>query len=214
MWAFLLFLLPIPFPWVTAIADDPAPGITTGKDVGRNLECVHLSEQEAHERYPGIVSEAPPRGSFIETRALECRARVFSYGERPGAEEALLWRLTAASGEIAKAADDPTLTDATWLVEAFHSDDAMAGKIAFAAKVALANRGRRVSDRVPALAAGDVLVIARMQPTQAYPVACGRYYAEGSLSDSDVLLAVIHPDRRETILHAGVCAKGRWRWIQ
>ncbi|MHB8876561.1 MAG: hypothetical protein ACYC8T_22935, partial [Myxococcaceae bacterium] len=142
------------------------------------------------------------------------KQRIFKEGERPGRDEAILSRLTAASRELAEAADDPSLADATWLVDAFYPDQTVAGKLSFAAKVSLAERGRRVSDRVPVLAAGDVLVLGTMPPTQAYPLACSRYYAEGSLSDTEVLLGVVLLDERETILHTGLCVRGKWRWVQ
>jgi hypothetical protein len=103
---------------------------------------------------------------------------------------------------------------ATWLVDVHYPEPTVAGKIAFATKVALVQRGIAVSDRMPSLAAGDVRVLSGMGPTEAYPVACQRYRAEGALADGQVLLAVtlLHP--QETQLHAGVCAGGVWRWVR
>jgi hypothetical protein len=108
----------------------------------------------------------------------------------------------------------PELLDRTWLVEAFYPDVAVAAKIAFATKTALVARGRRVSDRVPVLASGDILVLGRMEPAQAYRLACKRYYDQGALTDDDVLMATVLRDGRETLLHAGLCARGQWRWLR
>lgn len=215
MWPFLLLLLAIPFPGLTEVVNDPAPGVMHSKAAARNLDCKRLGEAEARARYPGAVSESPPRGSFIQnTQALACTRRIFALGERPGREEAILSNLSEAVSELAAAADDPSLAGATWLVDAFYPDQTVAGKLSFATKVALAGRGRSVSDRVPVLAAGDLLVLGTLPPTRAYPLACQRYWAEGSLTDSEVLLGVVLIDEYETILHTGVCHLGVWRWVQ
>ncbi len=53
-----------------------------------------------------------------------------------------------------------------------------------------------------------------MKPDEAYPLACRRYFAEGSLGPNDALLGILTRDRRETILHAGLCDRGTWSWLQ
>ncbi|MHB8876560.1 MAG: hypothetical protein ACYC8T_22930, partial [Myxococcaceae bacterium] len=65
MTPFALFFLLIPFPGLTQAMDDPAPGALHPKAESRNLECERLGESEARARYPGVVSEPKPRGSFI-----------------------------------------------------------------------------------------------------------------------------------------------------
>ncbi|MCA9541796.1 MAG: hypothetical protein KC620_23025, partial [Myxococcales bacterium] len=102
----------------------------------------------------------------------------------------------------------------TWLVEVFHPEVAVGQKISFAVKNALLDRGLHASDRAPALAAGDIEVIGAVEPERAYPLVCARYAAAGSLRPDDALMAVVLRDPRETMLHVGVCADGRWRWLR
>ena len=83
-----------------------------------------------------------------------------------------------------------------------------------AVKNALLDRSLKVSDRAPALAAGDIEVIGRLSPQAAYPIACTRYAAAGSLGDDDALLTIVLRDPQETLLHAGICTGGRWRWLR
>jgi hypothetical protein len=90
----------------------------------------------------------------------------------------------------------------------------VAAKISVAARTDLVERGRSVSDRVPLLAAGDVAVVDHMPFSKAYPVACARYFAEGTLAAPSVFLALMIVDAREAQLHAGLCARGTWRWLR
>lgn len=210
----LLFVLPPVLPLFAPLTDDPAPGIFSTKAEARNLDCERLSEIDAHRRFPGTVSEPAPRGTYIETDAMACRARIMEDGDRPPRDEAILQDLSVSAAEIVEAALVASDRNATWLVEAFYPDLSVGTKIAFATKTALAERGRRVSDRAPLLAAGDLLVLGRMTPLEAYPIACARYAALGSLVDGEVLLAPILTDLRATILHAGVCSDGTWRWLR
>ncbi len=214
MFAFLLLIFSAPLPFVPAPFSGPAPGISVTKREARNIECTELSEAEAHALYPGQVSEPSVRGGYITHRAVSCKTRVFGTDERPGRDEAVLSRLTETVAELASAVDEPALAGANWMVDAFYPDPSVAAKLSFAAKVALAERGRKVSDRVPVLAAGDVLVMSRMPAAKAYPLACARFFAEGALGTGDVFLGVIQVDDRETILHAGLCVNGGWRWVR
>ena len=83
-----------------------------------------------------------------------------------------------------------------------------------AVKNALMGAGVAVSDRTPLLAAGDVDVLTRLPPLEAYPAACARYAAGGSLRPTDVLLGVMQLDPRETTVHAGACVDGSWLWLR
>ena len=216
MIAFVLLILAVLVPVVATVTNDPAPSLTQSTAESRNIECVRLSEAAALGRYPGRVAEPSPRGDYIETSAVECRHNVMQAGDRPGRDEAILSGLSPMSSEIAQTAIalGADVDGKTWLVDAFYPDAAVAGKITFAAKTALIERAQKVSDRIPILASGDILVLGRLEPRQAYPVACSRYWAEGSLGEAEVLLAVVLLDARETILHAGLCAKGNWRWLR
>jgi hypothetical protein len=216
LFVFLLILLPVLLPIGATLVHDPAPGLAQTKAEARALECTRMGEIEAHDRYPGVVAAPSPRGSFIETAAVACRERLMEAGDRANRDEVILSELTRTSAEIAEAAS-AAAADAgnkTWLVEAYYPDAAVAAKLSFAAKTALVEHAKKVSDRVPVLAAGDILVLGRMAPAEAYPLACSRYRAEGSMADDDVLLGVVLRDSRETILHAGLCTGGRWRWLR
>lgn len=213
--AFLyLFLLPLPFPQLAAIADDPAPGILRSNTEARGVDCEVLPLEAAQARYPGQVEAEPPRGSFVDTRAMVCRHRLFPNGERVPRDEAILSRLSETVRGLVGSATASAPPKLTWQVEAHYPDAAMASKIAFAAKVALVTRGQAVTDRVPVLAAGDVLVIAAQEPGAAWRLACARAFAEGSLKPGEVLLGLALVDARETTLHAGLCIDGDWRWVE
>jgi len=213
---FLLLLLPVLVPMAVSLVEDPAPGVTRTRAEARNMDCTRLTEAAAHDRYPGQFREPAPRGDFSETGVIVCKGRIMEPGERPRRDEALLSELSRSAAEIAESAIalGAQHADKTWLVDAFYPDPAVAAKLAFATKTALVERGRRVSDRVPILASGDILVVGRMPPNEAYPLACARYRAEASMGDDEVLLAVVLLDARETTLHAGLCTGGRWRWLR
>ncbi|MCB9693866.1 MAG: hypothetical protein H6736_18805 [Alphaproteobacteria bacterium] len=195
---------------------DPAPGILRTKRALRRLECEHLDPGTASRRYPGRVLPERPRGDFVERSVMVCRQRLLAPGTRPDREEAILADLDVRADAMATAAASvrPELAERTWLVEAFYPDARVVGKLSFAAKNALMEQGLAVTDRHPRLAVGDVDVLTRMPPGEAYPAACARYHATGSVGAGDALLAVVSRDRRETQLHAGICADGRWEWLQ
>ncbi|APS00785.1 hypothetical protein BCY86_08915 [Pajaroellobacter abortibovis] len=74
----------------------------------------------------------------------------------------------------------------TWYVDAFYPESAVSSKIAIAARAELVERGCKVSNRVPVLAAGDISVLQSMPAKDAYSVACKRYFAERGLTEKDV----------------------------
>jgi hypothetical protein len=137
-------------------------------------------------------------------------------GLREPLDEAILTELEPISTDLATTAHSmrPELQERTWLVQAYYPSPVVATKISFATKNALVRRGLRVSDRAVTLAAADVAVLTRLPPDDAYPAACRRYFAAGSLREGEVLLAVISRDPRETILHAGLCTGGQWAWLK
>ncbi len=203
---FLVFIAP----------HDPAPSVLNSKDESASLECERKDVFEASRDHPGEVRAPGPRGDLYLRTALVCTERYMRLGLRSARDEAILTTLDARAGELASAADDlrPDLRDSTWLVETHYPSAQVSAKIAFAAKNALSGRGLRVSDRRPLLAAGDVEVLTRLHPDQAYAAACQRYHDNGSLRPGDALLGVIQRDKRATILHAGVCVDGVWQWLR
>ena len=211
---FLLIILPVFLPLSISLLQDPAPSLTVSKKESRSLECKRLTEVSAHEQQPGLVSEPAPRGSFMDIQVVHCHEVLMQIGERPLREEAILSDLSSRVATIAETARSlESAKDKRWMVDVSYPAPGVAAKIAFATKTALLDRSLYVSDRVPVLAAGDLLVLARLDARQAYPLACQRYVAEGSLSDNDALLVVALIDARETVLHAGLCTAGEWRWL-
>ena len=196
--------------------DDPAPGMFRTRSRARSLQCERVSLQTANERYPGRISTPRSRGDFADRSVVICAEDLVRPGLRPAADEAILSTLDDRANELSIVAEAlrPDLEGRTWLVEAFYPSAVVGAKITFATKNALMARGLSVSDRAPTLAADDVDIIGRLPPDEAYPAACGRYFATGSLGPDDVLLAVVSRDRRETILHAGLCDRGHWTWLK
>ncbi|MEZ4316658.1 MAG: hypothetical protein R3F61_04120 [Myxococcota bacterium] len=195
--------------------NDPSPGVLRSKRAARNLDCERYSAQTGSERYPGAIRPARARGDYVERDAVMCAERLMRPGLREARDEAILTELEPLSRDIVtKAVSLRTdLADRTWLVETYYPSGEVSSKISFATKNALMGQGLAVSDRVPVLGVGDVGVITRMDPDEAYPTACLRYAATGTLREGDALLAVVSRDARETILHGGLCVDGRWTWI-
>lgn len=210
-------LLSAPLP-VLAGGYDPLPGIFRTKEDAANMDCRRLSQTEAHALYPGEIPE--PAGRTLAgstTDVLACRRRFIRLGERLPRDEVLLTSLRETAGDIVQAAlaqPDAVAGTLTWHVDAFYPSIEVAAKIAVAAKTELVERGHRVSDRVPLLAAGDIAVLSRLPPKEAYPAACSRYFAEGVLTDGDAFLGLMIIDPRETQLHGGVCVRGEWKWFR
>lgn len=198
---------------------DPLPGIFHSKEEARNMDCRRLTQAQAHELYPGDIPE--PSGRTIAgttTGVLACQRRFIRLGERPARDEVILTSLRDTVGDIVQGAiAQPELKDVpvvTWHVDAFYPSIEVAAKIAVAARTELAERGHRVSDRVPVLAAGDIAVLSRLTPQESYPIACKRYFAEGVLKDGDAFLGLMIVDPHETQLHGGVCVRGTWSWFR
>lgn len=211
-WYILLSLVLMPFVY----GPDPARGFLRTREQSNNLDCELMSAETGAQRYPGQVPTARPRGEFIERRAVSCKERLMAPGSRTPQDDAILLSLEALTTELASSVASlrPDLADRTWLVETHYPSGQVAGKIGFATKNALVAQGLQVSDRTPILGVGDVEVITRMTPDLAYPTACQRYAATGSIGADDVLLAVVSLDPRETILHAGICLEGHWAWLR
>jgi hypothetical protein len=211
MWFFWLLL---PF-YLMEHATDPSPGFFQSKAAARNLDCTRLTQAQAHQLHPGQVPDLPARDlAGARADALVCATRIMSHGERPARDEAILSTLRQTVGAITQLASSVTTEEVTWHVDAFYPDQAVAAKIAVAARTDLAERGRRVSDRVPLLAAGDIALLSTMPPREAYPLACARYRDHQSLGEGDAFLALMIVDPRETTLHAGLCLRGDWKWLR
>jgi hypothetical protein len=207
---FALLLVPVLAP------KNPAPGFKGTKTLARGLECEQVTTAEGVRTHPGEISPERPRGDYLRRGVLLCQERFLDPGVRDVRDEAILGRLEATASEMAVAALATGANPAreTWHVEVFYPSAQVSTKLSFATKNALAARGARVSDRTPVLAAGDIEVVTRMRPDQAYPTACRRYFELGSLGEGDTLLAVVSLDERETIVHAGLCSAGGWRWLR
>lgn len=196
--------------------DDPAPSLTRSRRYSENLVCERITVEAARERRIGSVAEPKPRGDFVERSVLLCSERWIRRGLREDRDEAILSDLDVRAREVALAAASarPDLAGHTWMVDTFYPSAQVSTKVSFATKNALMHSGLAVSDRVPFLGAGDVDVLTRMHPSEAYPGACLRYHQSGSLEDGEVLLALVSRDRRDTALHAGLCESGRWTWLR
>lgn len=195
---------------------DPAPGLGHSRSSSRNLDCESLSAEQGLAQRPGEVPVSKPRGDYVERSAVICSERLLRPGLRAPRDEAILSTLDALSTELASnaASRRPDLAGRTWHVETFYPDAQVSAKLSFATKNALVRQGLAVSDRTPVLGAGDIDVLTRLDPEQAYFAACQRYHRTGALGEGHALLAVVSRDERETALHAGLCVDGAWTWLQ
>ncbi len=208
----LLSLVILPF----ILPDDPSPGLVHSRESSRRYDCQRESVTTASRRYPGRVRSDAPRGEYVERSAVLCLERLMAPGSRPALDEAILSSLDDRAAQVADLADalHPELSARRWLVETHYPDAEVSAKISFATKNALVRQGLSVTDRAPRLAVGDVDIITRLAPADAWPAACERYIANGSVGPEDALLAMVIRDPRETILHAGLCTEGGWAWLQ
>ena len=174
----LLILLLMPLPLVAEHVADPSSGMWAGKADARNMECVRTSQEQAHALHPGEISDAPARRTVNDEDALLCTRRIMAHGERPARDEQILSSLRKNVGELAETAAAVGGDELTWHVDAFYPEARVAAKIAVAARTSLAEAGRKVSDRVPLLAAGDLAVLGRLPARDAFPLASARYFAE------------------------------------
>jgi hypothetical protein len=212
----LLILLLVPMPDLVERVSDPSHAIWQSRTQARNMDCVRMSQARAHELYPGRVPEPEGRTTpGAQFGALACTRRFVGYGERADRDEAILSNLRQSVGELTEVASARVPgADVTWHVDAYYPSPAVAAKISVAARMHLAETGRRVSDRVPLLAAGDLSVLSRMGAREAYALACARYFQHRALAGNEAFLGLMIVDPRETQLHAGVCVDGVWRWLQ
>lgn len=210
-------LLALTFFALPALAGGPTDPIWRNREDARNLDCKRISQEEAHALYPDRVPEPASRTIAGDTRdVLACKRRYIRLGERPARDELILTSLRETTSDVARAAvaQLPEGKTATWHVDAFYPQMEVAAKLATATRVELAERGHRVSDRVPLLAAGDIAVLWKLPPKDAYPTACKRWRAEGALKDGDAFVGLMIVDPRESQVHAGVCLNGEWKWIR
>jgi len=197
-------------------SQDPMQGWLPPAIDPRSLDCEPMTTEGARQRQPGRIGARSARNDYFERRAVVCRERLMAAGVLRAQDDAVLFELSDTAREIAAwvAQTGADERGRTWLVETYYPDSAVGQKVSFAVKNALLERDLVVSDRAPTLAAGDIEVIGGLPPQEAYPLACARYAATGSLRPDDALLAVVLRDPRETILHAGICTGGRWRWLR
>ena len=81
-----LQLLPI----LLAGTGDPSAGTWNSKQEARNSECRHMSQQAAHELYPGRIPPPAVRQTSVVIDAMVCNPRIVELGERPARDEAIL----------------------------------------------------------------------------------------------------------------------------
>lgn len=212
----IIFLMVLSLSIFIESANDPSAGIFRDRQDARNLDCVRLGQAEAHARYPAEVPAPPARGTAKVTDAVACTRRFMRHGERPARDELILSSLRQTVGGLVQTARAavPATTPVTWHVDAFYPDANVAAKISVAAKTELVEHGLQVSDRVPLLAAGDIAVLGRLPPKEAYSLACARYFTENILADDHVFLGLMIVDAREGQLHAGLCERGQWKWLR
>lgn len=205
----LAFVLPF-------LGPDPSPSLTRSTERARRLQCVPAGEEALKAERPGVLQDNRPRGDFVDRRFMVCREHLLRLDLRHPRDDAILADLTETIDGLVTAATAirPDLADRTWLVESFYPNPQVDPKIRLASQIVLLREGLSVSDRRPTLSAGDLDVILRLPPADAYPTACARYTRSGSLGEGDALLAIVHRDPQETALHAAVCADGRWMWIR
>ncbi|MBX5484774.1 MAG: hypothetical protein IRZ16_23365 [Myxococcaceae bacterium] len=214
METFIIFLMALPS--LADRAGDPSLNAFRSKAEARNMECTRVSQAQAHERFPGQVPEPSPRVSsnLMDIDALVCTPRIVRVGERPARDEAILSSLSQSVSDIAQVAGAVGDPDTLWHVDAFYPDPRVAHKIAVAARTHLVETGHLVSDRVPLLAAGDLLVMRDLPERKRFELACARFFAEHALGEHEAFLGITVVDPRETQLHAGVCQKGVWQWLR
>jgi len=194
---------------------DPAPSVYRHRDFSRSLVCIRVDPTRGSQLRPGQIRPVSPRGDDGNRSTLVCSQKVLREGLRAPVDEAVLSSLEDRAQHMALRVSslDPQLRERAWLVETFYDHPQVTDKITFATQNALMAQGLSVSDRAPSLGPGDVEVLTRLSPEEAYPAACERFHATGSLGDADALLAVVRLDRRSTELHAGLCVDGQWRWL-
>lgn len=200
---------------VLLFVDNPADPIFQGRRAVRNLDCTRMPQAQAHALYPGRVPEPAPRTQTLtDIDALVCKRRIIAYDERPARDELILTTLRQTTAALTQAAVALGKRETLWYVDAFYPDARISSRIAVAARTELVERGARVSNKVPVLAAGDLLVLRDLRVPDAFPLACTRYAAEQLLNDHEALLAITLVDDRESQLHAGVCLDGQWQWLR
>ena len=211
LYALLLAVLTLPYP-----GSDPALEAWKGRRALRSLECERVPQAQAHKLRPGRVPEPAARGeTLLSADALVCSRRLVPYGEHPARDELILSSLRERISAITQSAIALGNAATNWHVDAFYPDVDVGMRIAAAGRTDLAERGLKVSNQVPLLAAGDLLVLRTLDIREAMPLACERYFAEGSMTGADdAFLGIALVDAHESQLHAGVCINRTWRWLR
>lgn len=190
------------------------PVLTRSKARLRELDCERMTDDLAATRYPGRVRVSQSRAADPDRTVVVCTERLL-VGLRAAADEAVLRELAGTVSRVASltAPFHAELDGRTWMVEAYTPNAQVGDKVRFALKNEMVADGLRVSDRLPVLAVGEQDILTRFAPLDAYPAACRRYAASGSVGPNDVLISVVTLDPRETLLHAGMCVDGAFWWL-
>lgn len=209
------------FYWLTILyslsnsGSDPVQQTWNGRQESRQLDCERMSQAEAHERHPLDVPAAERRaGALQEVDALVCSRRLIRFGQREARDELILTKLTSDVSELTQQAAALGSPTTTWHVDAFYPQPQIGQKIAMAARANLMETGHTVTSRAPLLAGGDLAVLHNLSIEDALPLACQRFFAEGTLKGDDAFLGVALVRAQESQLHAGACIKGSWRWLR
>jgi len=214
----VIFFLVSQFWMYGDILDDPILTGFVGADRLRTMECERMSQAEAHRRFPGAVPAPNVRAeALMQIDALHCSPLVVDVDARDPRDAAILASLSSEVDALAGLAATAVPDGTRFVVDAHYPNPVIVQKVANATRVALAERGRLVSDRPPRLTAGDVEVFRTLQMKRSIEVSCRRLTQLGELGgeDDDVAhlsIALLHA--QESTLHAGLCHRGEFKWLR
>ena len=201
------------------LINDPIQAGWQGRRALRQFECERVSQAQAHQRFPALVPVTDARATaMMQIDALVCQHRVIADGARSVRDQLILDRLGDEVGELSALAAASGDAGTRWIVDAYYPDPNMVRKIANASRVALVERGLKVSDQAPRLSAVDVEMFRTLAMRDALPLACRRMHETGALADkageniSFLAIALLH--EKESQLHAGTCVRGVFRWLR
>jgi len=204
----LVPFIPFLFLFLMGRTSDPSPGFLMSKRESGRYECGPASREALDRDRPGALREVGPRGSYMEIEDFRCRTPVFAAGERDARIDAQLDGLTPQVAQIVTAAEGLAPGATRWAALTQHDDHAVAQKIRFALEVELRSREKRVESELPEIPAASLVALSQLPPQQGYKDLCTRLPAEGK-----AWLVALSVDRKETLLHAGVCFENAWTWL-
>lgn len=211
---FLIVTLPFAIPLLFETFQDPGPGLLTPITSARGRDCRSITREEGTRIRADAVAEASDKSSYFEENFTHCRSPVFSQGERPKRQEAILAHLSESVTYAVTKAQDAFPKMQTWYTEAHADDTSLARKANFALKVELRSRGSNVSDAILSLPASELVAAQSIHRLNLPEDICQRMTRTKLLPNDSALLLLASLDENETQLHAGVCQGGIWRWLR